>query len=125
MRRLLLVIATAALLLPAAASAWEGVEVEVTVPERVTAGQVSILDFHVFIGHKPLDLSTVGPRIPGLRPMVVFTKGHRHVTVMARPTSRKGVYPRSRRAPVGRRLVVRFEYAGLERAFALSAQAAR
>jgi hypothetical protein len=35
MRRVLLVLATAAILLPAVASAWEGVEVEVTVPERV------------------------------------------------------------------------------------------
>jgi hypothetical protein len=92
MRRLLLVIAAAALLLPAAASAWEGVEVEVTVPERVTAGQISILDFHVSLGGKPLDLATVGPGIPGLRPMVVFTKGARHVTVTARPTGRRGVY---------------------------------
>ena len=125
MRRLLLVIATAALLLPAAASAWEGVEVEVTVPERVTAGQVSILDFHVFIGHKPLDLSTVGPRIPGFRPMVVFTKGHRHVTVMARPTSRKGVYRVRVVLPSVGGWSYRFEYAGFERAFTLSARAAR
>src|SRR5205823_8502719 len=72
MRRLLIVTATAtALLLPAVASAWEGVSVEVTFPERVTAGQVSVLDFHVSVGGKPLDLSTVGPRIPGLQPRSV------------------------------------------------------
>jgi len=120
MKRLLIVAATAtALLLPAAASAWEGVEVEVTVPERVTAGQVSVLEFHVSVGHKPLDLSTVGPRIPGLRPVVVFTKGARHVTVTARPTSRTGVYRARVVLPSVGGWSYRFEYAGLERVLPL------
>jgi hypothetical protein len=100
------------------------VEVEVTVPERVTAGQISILDFHVSLGGKPLDLSTVGPGMPGLRPMVVFTKGTRHVTVTARPTGRKGVYRVRVVLPSVGGWSYRFEYSGLERAFKLSARAA-
>jgi len=118
MRRLLIVTATAtALVLPAVASAWEGVSVEVTFPERVTAGQVSVLDFHVSVGGKPLDLSTVGPRVPGLQPMVVFRKGARHVTVMAHSTSRRGVYRVRVVLPSVGGWSYSFHYAGLERAF--------
>ena len=118
MRRLLIVTATAtALVLPAVASAWEGVSVEVTFPERVTAGQVSVLDFHVSVGGKPLDLSTVGPRVPGLQPMVVFRKGARHPTVMAHSTSRRGVYRVRVVLPSVGGWSCRFHYAGLERAF--------
>jgi hypothetical protein len=118
MRRLLIATATAAaLLFPAVASAWEGVQVEVTFPERVTAGRVSVIDFHVFVGGKPLDLSTVGPRMPGLRPIVVFLRGKRQVTVTAWPTSRSGVYRVRVVLPAIGGWSYSFHYAGLERTF--------
>src|SRR5438477_5069872 len=118
MRRLLIATATAAvLLLPAVASAWEGVQVEATFPARVTAGRVSVIDFHVSVAGKPLDLATVGPRIPGLRPIVVFRKGHRQVTVTARPTSRKGIYRVRVVLPSVGGWSYTFHFAGLERGF--------
>src|SRR5581483_1858703 len=123
-KRLLIVAATAAaLLLPAVASAWEGVSVEVTFPARVVAGHVSTLDFHVSLGGKPLDLATVGRRLPGLRPVVVFTKGTRHVT--ATPTARTGVDRVRVVLPSIRGWTYRFEYAGLERSFTLGAAPGR
>ena len=93
MKRFLLIAAIlGSLVLPEAALAWDGVDVTASSPERVTAGAVSVIDFRVTVGDHPLDLATVGPRLPGLNPIVVFSRGNQHVTVVAHRTLSPGVY---------------------------------
>ena len=116
MKRLAIACATAAALaFPAVASAWEGVSVEVTFPARATAEGVAVRDFHVFLAGRPLDLATVGPGLPALRPVVTFRKAGRQVTVTARPTARRGVYEARVALPSARGWACVFRYAGLER----------
>ena len=118
MKRLILILALiGALGLTGTAAAWDGVDVKVSFPERALAGRATTLYFHVFLGGRPLDLATVGPRDASLRPTVVFRKGSERVRATARRTARPGVYRVTVVLPSAGRWTYSFEYAGLLRSF--------
>jgi hypothetical protein len=108
-----------ALALCQAAAAWDDVKVFVTFPTRVTAGHATVLDFHVMIGQKALDLSTVGPRDPSLRPAIIFRHGSERIVAVAHKTLRPGVYRVRVTLPDVGPWRYTFDYAGLLRTFTL------
>jgi hypothetical protein len=117
--RISIVTALGALALCQGAAAWDDVNVFVTFPTRVTAGHATVLDFHVMLGQKALDLSTVGPRDPSLRPVVVFRHGSERVVAIAHKTLRPGVYRIRVALPNVSPWRYSFDYAELVRTFTL------